>query len=62
MYSFFSIVISDLKVAQSVEMMKSMGFKDEGGCLTRLLVATDGDIAKALDTLKIGVEQAGRLA
>jgi hypothetical protein len=53
---------SDLKVAQAVEMMKSMGFADEGGCLTRLLTATDGNIAKALDTLKLGAEQASRLA
>lgn len=52
----------NLKVAQSVEMMKAMGFTDEGGCLTRLLAGTDGDIAKALDTLKLGVEQASRLA
>lgn len=51
----------NLKVAQSVEMMKAMGFADEGGCLTRLLTATDGDIAKALDTLKIGAQQASRL-
>lgn len=52
----------NLKVAQSVETMKAMGFADEGGCLTRLLTATDGDIAKALDLLKIGAEQASRLA
>ncbi|KAK7485606.1 hypothetical protein BaRGS_00023181 [Batillaria attramentaria] len=52
----------NLQVTQSVEMMKAMGFNDDGGWLTRLLETTNGDIAQALDTLKLGAEQASRLA
>lgn len=52
----------NLQVTQAVEMMKSMGFNDDGGWLTRLLETTGGDIAQALDTLKLGAEQASRLA
>ncbi|XP_076468546.1 sequestosome-1-like [Babylonia areolata] len=52
----------NLKVAQAVEMMKAMGFNDDGGWLTRLLDTTDGDIAQALDTLRLGAQQASRLS
>lgn len=52
----------NLKVTKSVELMKSMGFNDDGGWLTRLLETTDGDIVQALDTLKLGAQQASRLA
>eukprot|EP00745_Piridium_sociabile_P029036 TRINITY_DN47042_c0_g2_i1.p1 TRINITY_DN47042_c0_g2~~TRINITY_DN47042_c0_g2_i1.p1 ORF type:complete len:516 (+),score=130.87 TRINITY_DN47042_c0_g2_i1:303-1850(+) len=52
----------NLKVTQSVEMMKAMGFNDDAGWLTRLLETTDGDIAQALDTLKLGAQQASKLA
>lgn len=51
----------NLKVTQAVEMMKAMGFNDDGGWLTRLLETTDGDIAQALDTLKLGAQQASLL-
>lgn len=51
----------NLQVTQAVEMMKAMGFNDDGGWLTRLLETTNGDIAQALDTLKMGAEQASRL-
>ena len=42
-------------------MMKAMGFNDDGGWLTRLLETTDGDIAHALDTLKLSAQQASHL-
>lgn len=52
----------NLKVTQAVEMMRAMGFNDDGGWLTRLLETTDGDIAQALDTLRLGAQQASRLS
>lgn len=55
-------IYPSLKVAKAVEIMKAMGFNDDGGWLTRLLENTDGDIAVALDTLKLGAAQAGRLS
>ena len=61
-YCFCICVYVDLKVTQAVEMMKAMGFNDDGGWLTRLLETTDGDIAQALDTLKLSAQQASRLA
>ncbi|KAF7992587.1 hypothetical protein HCN44_004931 [Aphidius gifuensis] len=42
---------SDKKIQQSIETMMEMGFTNEGGWLTNLLVSKDGDIASALDTL-----------
>lgn len=42
---------SDKKIQQSIETMMEMGFTNEGGWLTNLLVSKDGDIARALDTL-----------
>lgn len=51
----------DQRVTNALEMMKSMGFTDEDGWLTRLLERTGGDIAQALDTLKLGAEQANLL-
>lgn len=39
------------KIQQAVEAMMSMGFSNEGGWLTQLLVSKDGDIGKALDVL-----------
>lgn len=47
---------------RALETMKSMGFTDEDGWLTRLLEHTGGDISRALDTLKLGAEQANRLS
>jgi hypothetical protein len=32
--------------------MKTMGFSDDGGWLSRLLIAKDGDIGQVLDALK----------
>lgn len=40
------------KIQKAVEAMMSMGFSNEGGWLTHLLVSKDGDISKALDVLQ----------
>lgn len=39
-----------------------MGFNDDGGWLTRLLESTGGDIVRALDTLRLGAQQASSLS
>lgn len=39
-------------VEQSLELMKRMGFQDEGGWLTNLLIAKDGDIGRVLDVIQ----------
>ncbi|XP_070151334.1 sequestosome-1 isoform X2 [Polyergus mexicanus] len=39
------------KIQQAVAAMMAMGFSNEGGWLTHLLVSKDGDIGKALDVL-----------
>jgi len=39
-------------IADSVNKMMSMGFSNDGGWLTQLLVSKDGDIDKALDVLQ----------
>lgn len=39
-------------VSQAREQMLAMGFRDDGGWLTRLLVSTNGDILKALDAVR----------
>ncbi|KAM0735652.1 Sequestosome-1 [Formica fusca] len=39
------------KIQEAVTAMMAMGFSNEGGWLTHLLVSKDGDIGKALDVL-----------
>merc|ERR1711976_1115853 len=43
----------DDKTAHSLKQMMAMGFSDEGGWLTRLLIAKNGDISKVLDAIHI---------
>ncbi|XP_012235589.1 sequestosome-1 isoform X2 [Linepithema humile] len=40
------------KIQRAVEAMMAMGFSNESGWLTHLLVSKDGDIGKALDVLQ----------
>lgn len=46
--------LQDDKVSIALKQMMAMGFSDEGGWLTHLLKAMDGDIGKALDAIKMG--------
>lgn len=42
----------DPRIQRAVEAMMAMGFSNESGWLTHLLVSKDGDIDKALDVLQ----------
>lgn len=42
---------SNPKIQRAIETMMEMGFSNEGGWLTHLLVTKEGDISKALDIL-----------
>jgi len=45
------IIITDVTINAALAKMEAMGFKDEGGWLTRLLEVKGGDIAQVLDTI-----------
>jgi sequestosome 1 len=45
-------LLTEPHIADSVNKMMSMGFSNDGGWLTQLLVSKDGDIGKALDVLQ----------
>jgi len=42
---------SDGRIESAVEQMMAMGFGNEGGWLTHLLEAHQGDIGRALDAI-----------
>ncbi|KAJ1128282.1 hypothetical protein NDU88_006661 [Pleurodeles waltl] len=48
---------ADPRLIESLSQMLSMGFSDEGGWLTRLLQAKQGDIGSALDAIQYSRKQ-----
>jgi len=45
------VAAADPRIETAVEQMMSMGYSNEGGWLTHLLIAHHGDIGRALDAI-----------
>lgn len=52
-YNGFNLVDmeKEIKFINCIEQLKTMGYSDDGGWLTRLVIAKDGNIHAVLDTL-----------
>jgi len=46
-------VAVDAHIESAVQQMMSMGYGNEGGWLTQLLIAHQGDIDRALDAIHV---------
>jgi sequestosome 1 len=51
MTPLYPSIPADPKITEALEQMMSMGYGNEGGWLTQLLVAHNGDIGRALDAI-----------
>jgi len=51
MMPLYPALPADPKIAEALETMMQMGYGNEGGWLTQLLVAHNGDIGRALDAI-----------